>query len=154
MHATSSNSVRDDPPPLKRRSAAGAQVVLSLDEQDAVAAWIPAAALNGLTRNPNIEYIEQDVIREPYAWANVPASESEVRPCGIQMVQADKITPSSRGTGRCASSIPGYSDQHDDLRDYTGTDLTAKLTDSGSGTWNQDSCGHGSHVAGDCGRPQ
>ena len=76
--------------------AAGAQVVLSLDEQDAVAVHIPAAALNGLTRNPNIEYIEQDVIREPYAWANVPASESEVRPCGIQMVQADKTPPSRR----------------------------------------------------------
>jgi subtilisin family serine protease len=42
----------------------------------------------------------------------------------------------------------GYSEQHDDLRNYTGTDFTAKLTDAGSGTWNQDSCGHGTHVAG------
>jgi serine protease len=128
--------------------AAGAQVVLSLDEQDAVAVRIPAAALNGLTRNPNIEYIEQDVIREPYAWANVPASGSEVLPYGIQMVQADKIAPSSPGNRKLCIIDSGYSDQHDDLRDYTGTDLTAKLTDSGSGTWNQDSCGHGSHVAG------
>jgi serine protease len=130
--------------------AAGAQVVLSLDEQDAVAVRIPAAALNGLTRNPNIEYIEQDVIREPYAWANVLASGSgsEVLPYGIQMVQADKITSPNAGDRKVCIIDSGYSDQHDDLRDYTGTDLTAKTTDSGSGTWNKDSCGHGSHVAG------
>jgi subtilisin family serine protease len=128
--------------------AAGAEVVLVLDAQGAAAAHIPAAALNGLTRNPNIEYIEVDVIREPFAWSNVPAAGSEVRPYGIQMVQADKITPSDADNRKVCIIDSGYSDQHTDLRDYTGLDLTAKLTDSGSGTWNQDSCGHGSHVAG------
>ena len=128
--------------------AAGAQVMLSLDEQDAVAVHIPAAALNGLSRNPNIEYIEDDVIREPFAVSNVPLSGSEILPYGIQMVQADKITPSAAGNRKICIIDSGYSDQHDDLRDYTGADLTAKLSDTGSGTWNQDSCGHGSHVAG------
>jgi serine protease len=128
--------------------AAGAQVMLSLDPQDAAAVHIPAAALNGLSRNPNIEYIEEDVIREPFALSNLPTSGSEVLPYGIQMVQADKITPSAAGDRKVCIIDSGYSDQHDDLRDYTGTDLTAKLSDSGSGTWNRDSCGHGSHVAG------
>ena len=128
--------------------AAGAQVMLSLDQQDAAAVHIPAAALNGLSRNPNIEYIEDDVIREPFAVSNVALSGSEILPYGIQMVQADKITPSAAGDRKVCIIDSGYSDQHDDLRDYTGTDLTAKLTDAGSGTWNQDSCGHGSHVAG------
>jgi subtilisin family serine protease len=64
------------------------------------------------------------------------------------MVQADKITSSNAADKKVCIIDSGYSDQHADLRDYTGTDLTAKLTDSGSGTWNQDSCGHGSHVAG------
>ena len=128
--------------------AGGAQVVLALDPQDAAAVHIPAAALNGLNRNPNIEFIEEDVLREPYAWSNVPRSGSEVLPYGIQMVQADKITPVEPGNRKVCIIDSGYSDQHDDLRDYTGTDLTAKLMDSGSGTWNQDSCGHGSHVAG------
>src|SRR5215203_6134792 len=51
--------------------AAGAQVVLALDAQEAAAARIPAAALNGLSRNPSIEYIKLDVLREPYAtWSN------------------------------------------------------------------------------------
>ena len=128
--------------------AAGAQVVLELDAQNAAAVHIPAAALNGLVRNPNIEFIEEDVIREPYAWSNAAASGSEVLPYGIQMVQADKITPSNAGNRKLCIIDSGYSDQHADLRDYTGTDLTAKLTDAGSGSWNQDSCGHGSHVAG------
>ena len=77
--------------------AAGAQVALSLDPQDAAAVHIPAAALNGLSRNPNIEFIEEDVIREPFAVSNVPMSGSEILPYGIQMVQADKITPSTPG---------------------------------------------------------
>ena len=128
--------------------AAGAQVMLSLDQQDAAAVHIPAAALNGLSRNPNIEYIEDDVIREPFSVSNVPLSDSEILPYGIQMVQADKITPSAAENRRVCIIDSGYSEQHDDLRNYTGTDLTAKLSDTGSGTWNRDSCGHGSHVAG------
>ena len=128
--------------------AAGAQVVLELGPQDAAAVRIPAAALNGLTRNPNIEFIEEDVIREPYAWSNVPRTGSEVLPYGIQMVQADTITSSSPGNRKVCIIDSGYSEQHADLRGYTGTDFTAKLADSGSGLWNQDSCGHGSHVAG------
>jgi subtilisin family serine protease len=127
---------------------AGARVVLTLDEQGAAAVHIPAAALNGLSRNPNIEFIEEDVIREPFAWSNVAAAGSEVVPYGIQMVQADKISSPNAVNRRVCIIDSGYSDQHDDLRDYTGTDLTAKLWDAGSRTWNQDSCGHGSHVAG------
>ena len=128
--------------------AAGARVALSLDPQEAAAVHIPAQALNGLSRNPHIEYIEEDVVREPYAASNVPTSGSEVLPYGIQMVQADLVTPSAAGNRKICIIDSGYSDQHDDLRDYTSTDLTAKLSDAGSGTWNRDACGHGSHVAG------
>src|SRR5687767_12874564 len=124
--------------------AGGAQVVLALDPQNAAAARIPAAALAGLSRNPNIEYIEADVIREPYAWSNV-SSGSEVIPYGIQMVQANKVaSPNAADVVLCIIDS-GYSNEHADLRD---TNVTAKLTDSGSGAWNKDSCGHGSHVAG------
>ena len=128
--------------------AAGAEVVLELDPQNAAAVRIPAAALNGLSRNPNIEFIEEDVVREPYAWSNAAGNGSEVIPYGIQMVQANQIISSNAGNRKVCIIDSGYSDQHEDLRNYTGTDLTANLTNSGSGTWNQDSCGHGSHVAG------
>ena len=128
--------------------AANARVVLSLEEQDAVAVHIPAAALNGLSRNPNIEFIEEDVIREPFAVSDVPTTGTEVLPYGVQMVQANQIVPSNAGNKRICIIDSGYSEQHDDLRAWSGTDLTAKLADAGSGSWNKDSCGHGSHVAG------
>ena len=127
--------------------AAGAEIAVVLDPQNAVAARIPAQAIQGLSRNPNIEYIEVDVIREPYAWSNV-ISGGETIPYGIQMVQADLVVPSNAGNRKVCIIDSGYSDQHQDLRDFGGADLTAKLTDPGSGTWNKDSCGHGSHVAG------
>ena len=123
--------------------AAGAEVVLSLDAQNAAAARIPEAALNGLARNPNIEYIEPDVIREPYAtWSNTSAG-GEVLPYGIQMVQADKVSSPNPGAVTLCIIDSGYSQQHADLKDGVGFTST-----SGTGTWNKDSCGHGSHVAG------
>src|SRR5688572_26622949 len=52
--------------------AAGGSIALRLGPQGAVAAYLPAAAAEGLARNPNVEYIEADAIREPYAlWSNV-----------------------------------------------------------------------------------
>lgn len=123
--------------------AAGAQVVLSLDQQDAAAVHIPAAALNGLSRNPNIEYIEADVIREPYAlWSNV-TSGGETIPYGIQMVQADKVTSPAAGSVKLCIIDSGYGSHHEDLPGGVSQSNT-----SGTGDWNKDSCGHGTHVAG------
>jgi serine protease len=126
--------------------AMGGQVLLTLDAQDAIAVRIPAAALNGLSRNPNVEYIEEDVVREPYAWSNTTVN-GETVPYGIQMIQADKIgiDPAFAAAKKICIIDSGYSDGHDDLKEG---DVTAKLFDSGAGTWNRDSCGHGTHVAG------
>ena len=128
--------------------SAGAQIVLTLGPQNAVAAHIPAAALQALTRNASIDYIEIDQQREPYAlWSNVPAG-TETLPYGIQMVQANLINAPLAGERKICIIDSGYSEQHADLRDDTGEDLTQLPTDSGSGTWNKDSSGHGTHVAG------
>jgi serine protease len=126
--------------------AAGGQVELVLDPQDAVAARIPAGALNGLSRNPNIDYIEEDVIREPYStWSNVSTTGTEVKPYGIQMVQADQviIAAATAAAKKICIIDSGYYDGHEDLKG--GVTFS---TNGGSGTWNKDSCGHGSHVAG------
>jgi subtilisin family serine protease len=128
----------------------GAQIVLSLDPQGAVAALIPERALPGLAHNPNIEYIEVDEIRTPMAtWSDRPVG-SEILPFGIQMVQADLVTSSHPEAKRVCIIDSGYSQQHEDLRDDpVGDDsITQNATNTGSGTWDQDSCGHGSHVAG------
>jgi serine protease len=65
--------------------AAGAGILRELPNQGAVAAYIPAPALKGLLRNPNIEYIEVDALRYPM---------SETVPWGIPTIQADApVTP-------------------------------------------------------------
>ena len=130
---------------------AGAQVVLALDPQEAVAARIPAQALAGLSRNPHIEYIEEDVPRYPLATWNdrVRGSGGEIVPYGVQMVQADRISVANNsGMPKVCIIDSGYSAQHEDLRDQNTAPAISFSNNSGSGTWNQDSCGHGSHVAG------
>lgn len=126
--------------------AAGARVVLPLGPQNAVAAVIPERALPGLARNPNIEYIEEDVIRVPMA-VDRPAGTGEILPYGVQMVQADLVTSTNEAGKKVCIIDSGYSDQQADLRDADAS-ITRQASDSGSGTWNRDSCGHGTHVAG------
>ena len=65
-------------------------------------------------------------------------------PYGIQMVQANLVSSTNAAGRKSASSTPAIRSSTRISRD----DVTAKLTDSGSGTWNKDSCGHGTHVAG------
>ena len=45
--------------------AAGARILLNLPNQGAAAVHIPSPSLAALRRNPNIEYIEPDVLRYP-----------------------------------------------------------------------------------------
>lgn len=125
--------------------ASGARVVLSLDRQDAVAAVIPEQALAGLEHNPNIEYIEEDVIRTPMAtWSNRTTTSGQTLPYGVQMVQADLVTSTNEAAKKVCVIDSGYSQQHEDLRDASVT----FTSNSGSGDPVLDSCGHGSHVAG------
>lgn len=127
---------------------AGGRVALSLDAQQAVAAHLPAAAVTALINNPHVEYIEQDVIREPMALADRTLATGEILPYGIQMVQADLVNSSNEAGKRICIIDSGYSQQHEDLRDAVDNTITQNVTNTGSGTWDKDSCGHGSHVAG------
>lgn len=128
--------------------AARGEVMLALDPQNAVAAVLPEQAIAGLSRNPNIEYIEVDQIRTPMAASDRTLGSGEILPYGIQMVQADLVTSINESAKKVCIIDSGYSQQHVDLSDDAGDAITQKDTDSGSGTWDQDSCGHGTHVAG------
>ena len=129
--------------------AANAQDVLQLGPQNAVAAHIPAQALPGLSRNPNIEYIEIDEIRTPFALSDKRLVSGEVVPYGIQMVQADLIHSTNEQAMKICIIDSGYSQQHADLKDAdAATGLITFSTSGISGAWDTDSCGHGTHVAG------
>ena len=119
-------------------TAAGGHVALEIAPQRAIAAYLPEQALRGLQNNPNVEYVEVDQRRYPLA---------QTKPYGISMVQADDaaLTTSSASVGSTVCIIDsGYYLAHEDLQDanVTGTN------DTGTGNWHEDTCGHGSHVAG------
>lgn len=118
--------------------AQGGQPVIELGPQRVVAAYLPEQALRGLMNHPNVEYVEVDERR--YLMG-------ETSPYGIAMVEAnDSIFANSNASGCTVCIIDsGYYRAHEDLKDrasVTGTN------DSGSGLWYEDSCGHGTHVAG------
>lgn len=124
--------------------AARASIVLELGPQGAAAARIPDQALAGLQNNPNIEYIEPDVLRYPLALWSDTTSGGETTPYGIQMVEANLVAAGATNRKVCIIDS-GYYQLHEDLKE---AGVTAKTSDTGSGTWDKDSCGHGSHVAG------
>ncbi|MCB1995112.1 MAG: S8 family serine peptidase, partial [Rhodoferax sp.] len=119
--------------------AAGGRVALELRPQRALAAQLPAAAVEALRRHPLVEYVEVDARRYPLA---------QSVPYGIPMVQAnDPVFTGNAASGSNTTVCiidSGYQRAHEDLPDtnVTGTN------DSGSGNWAEDTCGHGSHVAG------
>lgn len=124
--------------------AANARVHYSFDHIDTFAATVPAHALNGLRRNPNVEFIEVDQVRKPAAQAV---------PYGIDMVQAREVWDADHdntidpgaptGDGMLVCVID--SGIHAAHEDFAGVDIVGGFP---AGKWDFDNCGHGTHVAG------
>jgi len=130
-------------------SAARGAVAHEIFGMDAMAVEMPAQALNGLSRNPNVEYVEEDAKRYMYAGTTpstgTPYAAGQLVPYGIKMVQADQLAGTSVGTRKVCIIDSGYDISHEDLDDsgkVTGDD------DSGTGAWSTDENHHGTHVAG------
>ena len=117
--------------------ASGGVPIYEFDKLNVVAAHLPSQALEGLRNHPNVEYVEVDHRRQPFA---------QTTPYGIPMVQADQVAFADANAGSCKVCIidSGYAITHDDLQDGNVT----YDADSGSGDPFSDECGHGSHVAG------
>ena len=118
--------------------ASGGSVARELARQKIVAVNLSDPALRLLRNNPNVEYVEVDQRRYPMA---------QSEPYGISMVQADDpdLAAGNASVGSLVCIIDsGYYLDHEDLQDanVTGTN------DPGTGNWYEDSCGHGTHVAG------
>jgi subtilisin family serine protease len=118
--------------------AVGGRLARALENGRVAAAYLPEAALGRLRNNPNVEYIEADPRRLPMAQAV---------PYGIGMVQADDpaLSASNATVGSTVCIIDsGYYQSHEDLQDAN----VSGTNDAGTGNWYEDSCGHGTHVAG------
>jgi serine protease len=119
--------------------AAGARMALDLPEQSAAAVYLPESALQGLRNNPNVEYVEVDERRFPMAVTD-PYGLGEVQ---ADVIRADSAHPVQQRIKVCIidSGIKGDHPEFSSLP-------VAGTNDSGTGAFNQDTCGHGTHVAG------
>ena len=131
-------------------AAGRGQIMHEIFGMDAFSVEIPTNALKGFEHNPNIEYIEEDVKRFPYA-GTTPSTGSpyltgQLVPYGIKMVQADQLPNGDTFAANRKVCIidSGYDLQHEDLN---GNSVTGEY-DSGTGWWYTDENHHGSHVAG------
>jgi subtilisin family serine protease len=117
---------------------AGGTVHHQFPQLSAVAATLPQAAVQGLLRNPKVIAMEDDPIRVPLA---------QTTPYGITMVEANQVVyndpnAADHGSRKVCIIDSGYYLSHEDLPVGTVAGF------SGTGNWDQDLCGHGTHVAG------
>lgn len=123
---------------------ANAKIHYTFDNIGLFAATVSAQALQGLRRNPNVEFIEADQIRSP---------DAQEIPYGIDMVQARDVWDADRDGTIDAGAPTGEgirvcvidSGIHAGHEDFEGVNIAGGFPE---GKWNFDHCGHGTHVAG------
>jgi subtilisin family serine protease len=115
---------------------------------NAMSIEVPTTALKGLQNNPNVEYVEEDVIRTAFALTSpstgTPYASGQLVPYGIKMVQADVLPDSFAANRKVCIIDSGYDNAHEDL---AGNSVTGEY-DAGTGWWYTDENHHGTHVAG------
>jgi subtilisin family serine protease len=130
-------------------AAARGQHKLDILGMDAMAVELPTAALAGLSRNPNVAYVEVDVKRYPFAGTTPstgsPYATGQLVPWGIQAVQADLLAGTNAAGRKLCIIDSGYARGHEDLA--SDSTVTGDY-DSGTGWWYTDENHHGTHVAG------
>ena len=117
---------------------------------NAMAVEVPLSALQGLKNNPNVEYVEEDHIRYPFALTSpstgTPYLLGQSVPYGIKQVQADLLPDTNVGNRKVCIIDSGIDRAHEDL---TGNSANMTgLYNSGTGNWYTDENSHGTHVAG------
>jgi serine protease len=131
----------------------GGEVLRDLSNVNALAVRVPAAALNGLARNPNVQYVEPDETREALFLADAeldPALDNGLY--GLVTTNAEDVQARGRlGAGMTACvADSGVAYEHPDLaaRYRGGIDFAAQRVDNDP-TWGGDVHEtHGTHVAG------
>jgi subtilisin family serine protease len=131
-------------------AAAHGSVKQQIFGMNAMAVEVPTTALKGLDNNPNVEYIEEDVIRKPFSLTTpstgTPYATGQQVPYGIKLVQADQLPDTNAGNRKICIIDSGVDFNHEDLKD-NGSNVTGEY-DSGTGWWYTDETDHGTHVFG------
>jgi subtilisin family serine protease len=131
-------------------TAAHGSVKQEIFGMNAMAVEVPTAALTGLDHNPNVEYIEEDVVRKPFSLTTpstgTPYATGQLVPYGIKLVQADQLPDTNASNRKICIIDSGVDFSHEDLKD-NGSNVTGEY-DSGTGWWYTDETDHGTHVFG------
>jgi subtilisin family serine protease len=131
-------------------AAARGAVKQEIFNMNAMAIEVPTAALQGLQHNPNVEYVEEDVIRKPFSLTTpstgVPYTSGQLVPYGVKLVQADQLADANASNRKICIIDSGVDFSHEDLKD-NGANVTGEY-DSGTGWWYTDETHHGTHVFG------
>ncbi|NSW53183.1 MAG: S8 family serine peptidase [Anaerolineae bacterium] len=135
----------------------------TFDDLNSFVVTLPSAAINGLSNNPNVVDIEEDVKRYPMAQdftalnaflSDTTDPTGQIVPWGIDAVQArdvwdtnrdgvvDPGAPTGAGIKLCIIDS-GYYRDHEDLPDSNVSGVSQVDNE-----WWVDGLGHGSHVAG------
>ncbi len=133
----------------------GADFHYAFDELNTFVVSLPSAALDGISRNPNVVLVEEDAPRYPIGVTRsvqAVSLPSQVVPYGIDMVQARDVWDADKN-GVVDSGAVTASNRKICIIDsgyYTGhEDLPGGVSGfNGNLAWNQDGDGHGTHVAG------
>lgn len=125
----------------KAAQAAGGQVSYQFDRVNTIAVNLPARAMTGLARNPNVVAIHPDPVRA----LDATETDGETMPYGIPAVQAPLAwAEGATGDGVKVCIIDtGLGVHHEDLLGLT-VDGYSQVDDA----WDFDGNGHGTHVAG------
>lgn len=134
---------------------AGGDIKVELSNQNAFAVEMPAAAINGLRNNPNVELIEQDLKRFPMAIYEDDVGDpttQQLTPYAIYQSQADQLSLQS-GQKVCVidSGIAGADGETGGKNNDFDWSVITGTNDSGTGDWFRDGGPHGTHVAGTVG---
>lgn len=131
-------------------AAAKGTVKHEIFNMNAMAVEVPTTALKGLENNPNVEYVEEDVIRKPFSLTTpstgTPYTTGQLVPYGIKLVQADQLPDTNAANRKICIIDSGVDFSHEDLKD-NGANVTGEY-DSGTGWWYTDETHHGTHVFG------
>ncbi len=140
----------------------GGRVVLGLGQQSAAAVVVPRAQVATLRADRDVLSVEKDPVRVPVAASpaaapkpdpgpaptaqDVTDPDGETTPYGVSLTRADRL-PGLATAGspkKVCVMDTGYYPGHEDLppAGVTGTDY------DGTGPWDSDEDGHGTHVAG------